>query len=216
MANNSSLWQDDYWILLLQAYQQKPVGMKPLYSRLMVELALELHISPEYLHSRMFELRNAATPSIKRLWERYGKKSSRLNRYAETVRNMNGFCNGKSFYEGVDTVASFEQDFLPIPKYENLKPVMLILVLDLYFRLTPITMNAETPEVRELAKLMRVPVEDVVGIMDVYQILDPYLSRNEFMVTPLLAPCQKIWQRYGNGNIEELAAIAAQLKDFFK
>ena len=93
---------------------------------------------------------------------------------------------------------------------------MLILVLDLYFRLTPITMNAETPEVRELAKLMRVPVEDVVGIMDVYQILDPYLSRNEFMVTPLLAPCQKIWQRYGNGNIEELAAIAAQLKDFFK
>lgn len=216
MANNSSLWQDDYWILLLQAYQKKPVGMKPLYSRIMVGLSLELHISPESLHSRMFELRNAATPSIKRLWERYGKKPTRLNRDAETVRKMNGFCNGSSFYEGVDIVESFEKDFLPIPKCGNLMPVMLILVLDLYFRLTPITMNAKTPEVEELAKLMKISAEDVVGIMDVFQIIDPYLNRNEFMITPLLAPCQKIWQRYGNGNIEELAAIAAQLKDFFK
>lgn len=216
MANNSSLWQDDYWILLLQAYQKKPVGMKPLYCRMMVELSLELHISPESLHSRMFELRNAATPSIKRLWEHYGKKPSRLNRDAETVRNMNGFCNESSFYEGVDIVESFEKDFLPIPKCGNLTPVMLILVLDLYFRLTPITMNVKTPEVEELAKLMKAPAEDVVGIMDVFQIIDPYLNRNEFMVTPLLTPCQKIWQRYGNGNIEELAAIAAQLKDFFR
>lgn len=216
MANNSSLWQDDYWILLLQAYQRKPVGMKPLYSRIMVELALELHISPEYLHSRMFELRNAATPSLKHLWERYGNSASRLGRCAETVRRMNGFCNGSSFYEGVDMVVSFEGDFLPIPKCGRLMPVMLILVLDLYFRLTPITMNTGTPEVVELAKFMRIPATDVVRIMDVYQIIDPYLSRNEFMVTPLLAPCQKIWQRYGNGNIEELAAVAAQLKDFFR
>ena len=216
MANNSSLWQDDYWVLLLQAYQRKPAGMKPLYSRMMVDLALELHISPESLHSRMFELRNAATPRIKRLWECYGKSPSRLNRDAQTVRSMNGFCNESSFYEGVDMVESFEKDFRPIPKCGNLMPVMLILVLDLYFRLTPITMNAETPEVRELAKLMRIPVERVIEIMEVFQILDPYLNRNEFMVTPLLAPCQKVWQHYGNGNIEELAAVAAQLKEFFK
>ena len=52
--------------------------------------------------------------------------------------------------------------------------------------------------------------------MDVFQILDPYLNRNEFMVTPLLKPCQEIWQRYGNGSIEELAMTAAQLKTYFQ
>lgn len=216
MAYNSSLWQDDFWILLMQVYQRKPVGMKPVYSRLMVDLALELHIDPKTLHSRMFELRNAATPSLKRLWERYGNSQRRLNRDAEKVRGMAGFANGGEFYHGVEVEESFEKDFRPVPRCKGFTPVALILILDLYFRLTPITMNSDTPEVRELAKLVKAKVEDVVEVMNVYQILDPYLNRNEFMVSPLLAPCQRVWQRYGNGNIEELAALAAQIKEYFK
>lgn len=213
--NTSSLWQDDYWILLMQAYQKKPVGMKPVYSRTMVDLALELHIEPKVLHARMFELRNAALPSLKRLWERYGSSQRRLNRDAEKVRGMAGFANEGEFFRGVEVEESFEKDFRPVARCNNLTPVMLILILDLYFRLTPITMNADTPEVRDLSRLLRVGVDDVVEVMNVYQIIDPYLNRNEFMVSPLLAPCQRIWQRYGNGNIEELAALAAQLKEYF-
>ena len=91
----------------------------------------------------------------------------------------------------------------------------LILVLDLYFRLTPITMVASTPEVEELARLIGVKARVVEDVLNVYQILDPYLNRQEFMVTPLLQPCQQIWQRYGNGSIEQLAALAAQLRDYY-
>ena len=38
------LWSDDYWLLLLQLYLKKPEGMKPMYSRALVDLSLELHI----------------------------------------------------------------------------------------------------------------------------------------------------------------------------
>lgn len=215
MTNNPSSWQDDYWILLIEAYQKKPVGVKPTYSRAMVDLALELHIKPQQLHAKMFELRNAATPSLQRLWKRYDGKPSRLTRDAKLVRGMRGFFNAEEFYRGVATEESFESDFKPIPRCGNLKPVMLIMILDLYFRLTPITMNGDTPEVKELAKLLRIGTDEITDVMNVFQILDPYLNRNEFMVTPLLNPCQKIWQRFGNGDIEELAATAAQLKEYF-
>ena len=55
MASNS-LWQDDYWVLLMQLYQQKPVGIKPMYSRRMVELCMELHLAPQFMYEKMFEL----------------------------------------------------------------------------------------------------------------------------------------------------------------
>ena len=45
MAKNQ-LWHDDYWLLLMQLYLHKPVGVKPMYSRPMVELSIELHIAP--------------------------------------------------------------------------------------------------------------------------------------------------------------------------
>ena len=50
------LWNDDYWLLLLQLYQKKQMGVKPLYSKGIVDLSLELHIQPEYLHAQMFKL----------------------------------------------------------------------------------------------------------------------------------------------------------------
>ena len=53
MTNYTSLWQDDYWILLMQLYQRKPAGMKPLYSRAMIDLCLELHLPPRFLYDRM-------------------------------------------------------------------------------------------------------------------------------------------------------------------
>ena len=61
MAKNVS-WSDDYWLLLMQLYLRKPVGVKALYSRGLVQLALELHIEPRVLRSQMFRLRQIDTP----------------------------------------------------------------------------------------------------------------------------------------------------------
>ena len=93
---------------------------------------------------------------------------------------------------------------------------MLVIILDLYFRLTPITMVEETPEIREMAKLMKIKDHSVVEVMDAFQVCDPYLNREELMITPLSLPCQDIWDRYGNDNPDRLSALAAQLKDYFQ
>lgn len=41
------LWNEEYWLLLLQLYQKKPMGVKPLYSKGMVDLSLNciFHLS---------------------------------------------------------------------------------------------------------------------------------------------------------------------------
>ena len=46
MVKNSN-WHDDYWLLLMQIYLRRPVGVKPVYCRSMVDLGLELHINPK-------------------------------------------------------------------------------------------------------------------------------------------------------------------------
>ena len=209
------LWHDDYWLLLMQQYLRRPVGIKPTYSRGMVELSMELHIAPEELHERMGDIARLRTPRIERIWQEYGENPRRLKRAVQLLRQMTGFNSGGDFYEGVDIQETFEVDFRPIAEDERLTPVMLILVLDLYFRLTPITMVSETPEVQELARLMHIPTSLVVDVLDVYQHCDPYLNRKDVCFNPLLLPCQQIWQRYGNGDTRQLADYAEQLKAYF-
>ena len=212
---NKQLWQDDYWLLMMQAYLQKPVGIKPTYCREMVNLSLELHIAPEVLHERLGDIARLRTPRIERLWKEYSENPRRLKRAVSLLRQMTGFNTGGSFFEGIDIRETFERDFRPLAEDERLTPVMLTLILDLYFRLTPITMVAETPEVQELARLMRIPVELVVCVLEVFLHCDPYLNRHDVTFSPLLLPCQQIWQRYGNGDTRELADYAEQLKAYF-
>jgi hypothetical protein len=215
MAKNQ-LWHDDYWLLLMQLYLHKPVGMKPMYSRQMVELSIELHIAPQQLFARMCEIANLETPRIERIWEEYSRNPKRLTRAVQLLRNMMGFGNAGGFYEGVEIEETFERDFRPLDEDSRLTPVMLILILDEYFRLTPITMVEETPEVQQLARLMRIPASLVVEVMDVFQHCDPYLNRRDITFSPLLQYCQQIWQRYGNMDTRQLASYAEQLKEYFK
>ena len=215
MAKNQ-LWHDDYWLLLMQLYLPKPVGVKPMYSRPMVELSIELHIAPQQLFARMCEIANLETPRIERIWQDYSRNPKRLTRAVQLLRNMMGFNSGGGFYEGVEVEETFERDFRPIAEDARLTPVMLILILDQYFRLTPITMVEETPEVQQLARLLRIPVSLVTDVMYVYQHCDPYLNRRDVIISPLLLPCQQIWQRYGNIDTRQLASYANQLKDYFK
>ena len=215
MAKNQ-LWHDDYWLLLMQLYLHKPVGVKPMYSRPMVELSIELHIAPQQLFARMCEIANLETPRIARIWQEYSRNPKRLTRAVQLLRNMMGFNSGGGFYEGVEVEETFERDFRPIAEDARLTPVMLILILDQYFRLTPITMVEETPEVQQLARLLRIPVSLVTDVMYVYQHCDPYLNRRDVIISPLLSPCQQIWKRYGNIDTRQLASYAEQLKDYFK
>ena len=209
-------WQDEYWLLLMQIYRQKPVGVKPMYSRQMVNLSLELHISPDRLFNRMCQIANLETPRIEHIWEVYGNNPRKLSRAVRLWREMRGFNNADSFYDGVEVSESFELDFKPVADDTQVTPVMLILILDLYFRLTPQTMVAETPEVQELARLLKMKSKEVAEVMDVFQHCDPYLNRRDVIFHPLLIPCQEVWRRFGNSNIEALASYAEQLKEFYR
>lgn len=208
-------WQDDYWLLLMQIYLRRPVGVKPVYSREMVQLGLELHIHPQILLTKMQEIATLETPRVERIWKTYSGDTTKLARAARLLREMKGFGRADEFYEGVGINETWEKDWQPLPENERLTPVMLIMVLDLYFRLTPATMVSKTPEVKELAKLLGIGADDVVELLDVFQHCDPYLNRRDVTFSPMLLPCQTIWQRYGNGDTEQLAALAEQLKAFY-
>ena len=215
MAKNSK-WQDEYWLLLMQLYLQKPTGIKPMYSKAMVDLSLELHIAPQQLFNKMCQIANLETPRIEHIWEVYGQNPRKLKRAVNLLREMWGFNNALEFYEGVETIESFEKEFKPIADDTTLTPMMLVLILDEYFRLTPITMVTETPEVQALAKMMKLKPQEVVDVMEAFQHCDPYLNRKDEMKGNLVSACQQVWRRFGNSEPQELASYAEQLKDYFE
>ena len=215
MAKNLK-WQDEYWLLLMQIYLQKPAGIKPMYSKKMVDLSMELHIAPNVLFNKMCQIANLETPRIEYFWELYGNNPKKLKRAVNMLREMWGFNNALEFYEGVETQESFEKDFKPISAGSVLTPVMLTLILDLYFRLTPITMVEETPEVQELAKQIKVKPQEVVEALEAFQHCDPYLNRKDVVMGDLVLACQQIWRRYDNANPEDLASFAEQLKEYYQ
>ncbi len=211
-----ALWHDDYWLMLLHAYLSHPVGLKPLYSRIMVDLSLELHIPPHLLRKRMAQIARLDTPRIERIWNTYSADPKRLERAVRLLRSMKGFGQADEFYEGVDMQETFELDFRPLPEVPQMMPVMLILILDLYYQLTPATMVVATPEVNQLARLIKVKASDVVQVLSVFQICDPYLERNEVTLSPLLAPCQQVWQRMVDKEPQQLHELAQELKEYFR
>lgn len=215
MAKNT-VWQDDYWLLLMQIYLHKPVGVKPLYSHEMVDLSVELHIAPQILRSRMQQIATLETPRIERIWRTYADNPRKLARAVKLLREMKGFGSAGDFFQGVEVQETFEKDFRPLAEDERFTPVMLILILDLYFCLSTITMVEETPEVLELAKLLKLKPADIVMVLDVFQTCDPYLNREASVDSALLLPCQQIWQRYGNMEPHVLAAYAEELKEYFR
>lgn len=208
-------WSDEFWPLLVQLYKKKPEGVKPIYSRGLVDISLLLHITPQELHKKMMELRNPKSPFMKQMWEEYSSQR-KLNKAATLLREKEGFGTSGEFFKDVDTCESFELDFKPIPDDTRLMPISLILILDLYFQLTPTTMVSDTEEIQDLSKLIKAPVSLILEIMEIFQFCDPYLNRDDVMIHPLLFKCQEIWNRYGNDDTEKLASMAAQLKEYFR
>ena len=215
-------WQDDDWLLLMQLYLKKPVGIKPMYSKAAIELCLELHIPPQIVYQKMCAIANLETPRIERIWNEYAQNPRRLSRAVKLLRQMKAFGND-DFYEGVDIQETFETDFRPIAPDTVVTPIMLIIILDLYFRLTPITMVVETPEIQDLGRLLKLPAQDIVDIMHIYQQCDPYLkphprplSFREGSLESITSACQAQWRQYGNGDPTALAEYASKLKEYYK
>ncbi len=211
-------WHDEYWLMLMQIFLKNPQGVKPLYSRELVDVAMELHIPPKFLYRKMFKLREIETPKLQRLWDTYADNPRKLTREVKLLKCMNGFGNAENFYAGVEINESWEKDFKPIEGVEpsGLTLVQLIMALDLYFRLTPNTMVAETPEVESLAKRIKMKPTDLVTVMQAFQVCDPYLSHENNVAPTLLDACAQVWKRFGNENPEKLAATAAQLNEYWK
>ena len=208
------LWKEEYWLLLLQLYQKKPMGVKPLYSKGVVDLSLKLHIHPKFLHEQMFKLR-MVTPHVTRLWDKYANNPRKLSHDIHLLEKMEGCGNAALFYEGVEVKESFEHDWEPLEAEPSLTPVKLIIILDLYFQLTPITMVPETPEIIDLSNLIHTKPQVIVEAMSVFQICDPYLNREDVVISHLTDACSEIWQRYGNGNPDKLYQLANDLKEYF-
>lgn len=212
----TTTWIDDYWLLLMEVYLRHPVGVKPLYSRDMVDLSLELHISPQQLRARMEQMAKLKTPRIERLMHTYANQPKKLRRAVSLWREMRGYGNEAAFYEGVEVNETFERDFRPLSEAPRLTPVALVLVLDLYFRLTPITMVAQTPEVAQLARLLKVSASEMEDVLNIYQHCDPYLNRRDVVFSPLVLPCQQVWQQHANDDPRQLAELAEELSQYYK
>ena len=220
-----NVWHDDYWLLLMQAYLKRPTGVKPLYSRTMVDLGMELHIAPQELRERMQQIAQLQTPRIRRIWQTYSNSPERLKRAVRLLRSMKGFGAANEFFEGVEIQETFEKDFRPVVQpasgnnpatlEERLTPAMLAMVLNLYFQLTPSTMVSATPEVQQLARLLKLKSGDVVDLLTIYQCCDPYLHRTDVVFSPLLVPCQQVWQRFADDPVQ-LANYAEELRAYFK
>jgi len=209
-------WNDEYWPFVAQLLFKKKEGVKPVFCRDAVDIAMELHVHPKVINHRMRELQEHDTPSLEKMYDSYKNNPSRLKRMVKKLRDMNGFGNAAAFYEGVEVKETFEVMFRPIQGAEDLTPVMLVLILDLYFRLTPITMAEDTPEVKLLAKQMGVDTSRVVEVLEVFQTCDPYLKRDNVILSPLYMSCQEIWRKYANIDTLELVWIADEFKAYFE
>lgn len=214
-------WNDDFWPLVIQIYLKKPLGIKPLYCRDMVNLALELHIPPQVIHRKMSYLRKSPTPTLRRKMDIYSKKPQWLKKACRNIRQQQGLGSGGALYDNVETRETFELDFRPVNAATAMMmgrplftPVMLIMLLDLYFRLMPATMVRETPEVRETAELLDISPKDVVDILEVFQYCDPFIETTDSLMDPMLPPCHRIWERYAD-DIEKLSVKAQQLKYYW-
>lgn len=213
MANHP-LWSDDYWLLVMQLYQKKPVGVKSEYSHPVVELGLELHIPPKIIREQMRVLERHATPSLQRLWTTYVDNPRRLARDVKRLRQMSGFGDPGLFYDGVETTQPFERDYRPVDDSSDITPVMLTIILNLYFELTPNTMVSETPEVLDTASLLGVKPEEVVDVLNIYQTFDPILKRKPLPSSPVNDEAQRLWKCYYN-QPELLQNNVEKLKQYF-
>ena len=208
-------WSDDYWPLIVQLYASKPAGVKPLFAPSVIDLSIRLHLPPKVVITQMQRLHDHTTPSLQRLWNKYMRNRRRLKRDLQRVEEMLCFGAGNMFYDGVEVVDVFADNFRPLATDTKLSRAMLVFILDLYFRLIPATMVKETPEVKELAEQFGVSAEEVVEVLAIYQTFDPILRRDAAPESPLSNACRATWQHYHNAEPTLLAHDISRIMRYF-
>ena len=86
------LWNDDYWLLVLQLYLKRPTGVKAVYAREAGDLAVELHLPPPFIHQQLQEMDRRARLELQLVWKTYAQKPRRLAKDIARLRKMKGFC----------------------------------------------------------------------------------------------------------------------------
>ena len=215
---DSPNWNDEYLLFLMQLYLEHPVGIKPLYSRSLVNLSLDLHIEPQILLKKMQEFveNKDKTPSLKFLWDTYSDDKQKLDEAVCRLRKMRGFGKSDKFYKNVQTVSSFESMFLPIEGYKHISPVMLVMVLNVYPSVLPTAMEEGTPEIVELSKLLGIKPKLVLKIMQTFLMCDPIMNRPKDEDDELYKACLEVWREYANDTPEKLKKQVDELKDYFE
>lgn len=230
------LWNDQYWPLIIKLYLAKPVGMKAMYSKGVVDLSIELHIPPFYIYERLEEVERNQRPLLQRLRTLYEGNARRLSRDAKLLRQMAGFGTGGLFFEDVCIDNDFERDYCPVADDTAMTPAMLTLILNLYFQLIPDTMKATTPEVQQLAKRLHVSTDEVVQVLMLCLAEDPCIPghRRERLLgsssaassassasaagstASLSQAVSKLWHRYGNGDAMMVEEAAERFDHYFE
>lgn len=208
-------WSDEYWPLVVETYKKKPEGVKPLFSRPVVDISLRLHIPPKEIVRRLQDLQKMDSPSLRRLYDEL-KNPRKLRKTVQALQKQEGFGTAGKFFDDIETNESWELDFRPIEAEPRLMPIHLIIILDLYFHLTPTTMIVETDEIRDLARQLRITPGLIVQVLDVYKFCDPYLNNSDIMIDPLLFPCKDVWNRFADSMGKKLSDTATELKEYFK
>ena len=90
------------------------MGVKSIYSRSLINLALELHIEPKYLYNQMFRIRRQDSPLMQQLWNTYAEHPKRLVAEVEKLRKMSGFGQKDVFYKDVEVNESWEKNYRPL------------------------------------------------------------------------------------------------------
>ena len=233
------LWNDQYWPLIIKLYLAKPMGMKAMYSKGVVDLSIELHIPPFYIYERLEEVKRNQRPLIQHLRTLYEGNARRLSRDAKQLRQMAGFGTGGLFFDDVCIDNDFERDYCPVADDTAMTPAMLTLILNLYFQLIPDTMKATTPEVQLLAKRLHVTPDEVVQVLKLCLAEDPCIPehRRERLLgsscaaasvassatssaagstASLSQAVNNLWHRYGNGDAIMVEEAAERFNPYFE
>lgn len=214
----SHICNDEYLLDVLQLYLKSPVGIKRLYSRSVVNLSLDLHVSPQFIIKKMHDIEEYKDkiPSLTRIWNAYAYDEKKLGVAVETLKRMRGFGKPSKFYKDVTSTTSFEKMFLPISGHKNIIPAMLVMVLDVYPTIMPTAMEVDTPEILELSKLLGISKKEVLQIMTTFVLCDPIMNRPKDEEDSLYKACNEVWREYANDSPQKLKKKAIELKDYFE
>ena len=55
----------------------------------------------------------------------------------------------------------------------------------------------------------------MVDILEIFMYCDPFIDNLDSLIDPMLPPCHDVWQRFADEDLDKLAALAQQLKEYF-